>query len=259
MRVALANSTSAFVHIAALTGMAYWTLDAWQPQFQVAAGHAVTVQYSPASASSDADQTIQIESEPLPDTPLEIQEVKHEAQPVEVQRKPAAAHEVLKITPPEDIPKQPSPDETLPITKVVAEALPENSTENSEEPSEEKPTAQPPQNQIAAIAVEFQTADVAGVEKPDHLPEAIRNPLPAYPLDAIQAGIYNRQLFVRVRVNADGTVKFVVIDTTSGWPSMDQAAITTIQRYWRFEPARKNGSAMEFEIRFPVNFIPPRG
>jgi protein TonB len=78
------------------------------------------------------------------------------------------------------------------------------------------------------------------------------NPTPPYPYEARIAGMEGI-VYIRVRIAADGTVKSARIDTSSGWTILDESALTTIQ-YWRFEPARRSGFAVECELRIPFDF-----
>lgn len=254
MRVALSSMTSTFVHAVALGGLAMWSLESFQaPQFQVASGQAVTVQFAPASASSEAERTIQIEAEPLPEAPVETHEVKHEAQSVEIQRKQTSTPPKAEPVRQEDAEELPLLDISLPTTKVVAEVLPESNAQTDDEDFDGKPTAQPPEHQVAAIPVEFQTAEVAGANNREQLPRKLPvNPSPPYPLEALLAGVEGRPIF-RVRISVEGHVESFKLATSSGSEVLDNAAAATI-RHWRFEPARRNGVPVEFEVLIPVTF-----
>lgn len=58
---------------------------------------------------------------------------------------------------------------------------------------------------------------------------------------------------LRVVVAANGDCKDVRIEESSGTVSLDEAAVTAVQR-WRFTPAVRAGSAVETMIRVPIAF-----
>ena len=78
------------------------------------------------------------------------------------------------------------------------------------------------------------------------------NPSPPYPLEALLAGIEGRPIF-RVRISVEGHVESFKLATSSGSEILDNAAAATI-RHWRFEPARRNGVPVAFEVLVPVTF-----
>ena len=59
------------------------------------------------------------------------------------------------------------------------------------------------------------------------------NPVPPYPADALARGIEGLVL-LRVRIGADGSVEEAAIDQSSGTPSLDESALSTVRRQWRF-------------------------
>lgn len=58
---------------------------------------------------------------------------------------------------------------------------------------------------------------------------------------------------LRVKVGADGRVQDVSIRRSSGFPSLDQAALAAVRR-WRFDPARAAGVVVASEVEVPVRF-----
>jgi TonB family protein len=87
----------------------------------------------------------------------------------------------------------------------------------------------------------------------DSLPrEGPRNPGFIYPPELLLARV-EAVVMLRVKVSPEGTVNSAIVSQSSGWKSMDDSALTTI-RLWRFEPARRRGVAVEFEIELPVRF-----
>jgi len=78
------------------------------------------------------------------------------------------------------------------------------------------------------------------------------NPAPPYPVDAWRARIQGR-VVLKVLVESSGLVSSVAVHASSGSASLDDSALTTV-RTWRFEPARRRGSAVAHEVLVPVRF-----
>lgn len=95
--------------------------------------------------------------------------------------------------------------------------------------------------------------DEAGVAGGGLLPPRIlTSELPRYPESARRAGSQGTTV-LRVRVGADGTVRSVLIERSSGHPDLDEAAREAVAT-WRFEPARRRGIPVELWILLPVQF-----
>jgi protein TonB len=75
---------------------------------------------------------------------------------------------------------------------------------------------------------------------------------PAYPREAWLARMEG-QVTVRIKISAAGEVTSAKIERSSGWPLLDDAALTAIRR-WRFEPARRNGVPVSYELLKPFTF-----
>ncbi len=80
----------------------------------------------------------------------------------------------------------------------------------------------------------------------------LNNPRPAYPLAARRRGDQGTVL-IRVVVNVEGLAASVGIEKTSGYPALDEAALTAVKS-WRFVPARQGGQAIESPYVVPVVF-----
>jgi protein TonB len=59
---------------------------------------------------------------------------------------------------------------------------------------------------------------------------------------------------VRVLVGADGSVERAEISDSSGFDSLDAAALDTVRSRWRFVPARHGGIAVESWVLVPIRF-----
>jgi protein TonB len=93
-----------------------------------------------------------------------------------------------------------------------------------------------------------QKAQVGVKAKPNYL----KNPEPPYPLTARRRREQGLVLLT-VLVTPQGRAVKVELKQSSGYPSLDEAALTAV-RQWEFEPARIGSIAVESEIEVPVRF-----
>jgi TonB family protein len=79
------------------------------------------------------------------------------------------------------------------------------------------------------------------------------NPPPVYPAIARR---HEQQgtVTIRVLVGIDGIVQRAEIAESSGFDVLDDAAIETVRRRWRFVPARRAGLAIESWVLVPIRF-----
>lgn len=78
------------------------------------------------------------------------------------------------------------------------------------------------------------------------------NPKPEYPFVARKRG-YQGRVVLRVDVLPNGTADSVELASSSGYDSLDAAAVRTV-RQWRFVPARHNGEPVAAAVTVPVLF-----
>lgn len=78
------------------------------------------------------------------------------------------------------------------------------------------------------------------------------NPKPEYPFVARNRG-YQGRVVLQVDVLPDGTAERVELASSSGYDSLDAAAVRTV-RQWRFVPARRNGAPVAAAVTVPVLF-----
>lgn len=83
-----------------------------------------------------------------------------------------------------------------------------------------------------------------------------RNPRPPYPVESRQAGEQG-SVILMVSVNADGDVAAVRVQRSSGFPRLDEAARQTVEKRWKFQPARIGGIAIACEAPLTVRFVLP--
>ncbi|WP_202844632.1 energy transducer TonB [Luteimonas saliphila] len=75
---------------------------------------------------------------------------------------------------------------------------------------------------------------------------------PEYPATALRSGIEGTVL-VLVEVGADGVPTDVSVARRSSSRDLDRAALQAV-RGWRFEPAMRDGKAVESSVQVPVDF-----
>ncbi|SEO85531.1 energy transducer TonB [Propionispora vibrioides] len=83
-------------------------------------------------------------------------------------------------------------------------------------------------------------------------PGYISGPRPVYPLDARRAG-QEGTVVLRTLVSTDGSAVDVVVLTSSGCASLDEAAMRAVKK-WRFAPARYGSTAVESYYDVRVKF-----
>ncbi|MCA8952874.1 MAG: energy transducer TonB [Planctomycetes bacterium] len=118
----------------------------------------------------------------------------------------------------------------------VAEPEPRVATEAAEPPAPTPP--QPLASQAAAFV--------------PPRPCTSSNEAPIYPRRARRLGLQG-EVLLEVLVGADGRVVLVTVQTSSGHDLLDRAAIRALER-WVFEPAMRDGRAVEARIPIPVAF-----
>ena len=80
-----------------------------------------------------------------------------------------------------------------------------------------------------------------------------RNPPPVYPT-AARRREQQGTVTVRVLIGADGSVERAEVAESSGFDSLDDAALDTVRSRWRFVPARHDGLAVESWVLVPIRF-----
>ncbi|MGA9875411.1 MAG: energy transducer TonB, partial [Solirubrobacteraceae bacterium] len=80
----------------------------------------------------------------------------------------------------------------------------------------------------------------------------LHNPAPKYPLESRRLREQGSVL-LRVEVSPAGSALEVLIEHTSGWRLLDDAAVAAVKR-WRFVPARRGEDPIEAWVLVPVDF-----
>ncbi|HSI54935.1 MAG TPA: TonB family protein [Ramlibacter sp.] len=161
---------------------------------------------------------------------------------------------------PQPVPKPPEPVKQ-PVVKKVEPHLPRPPMPVAladPTPAPNAPTGviapQPPAPPIAAPVAATPTPPTpAKVELPSSDADYLQNPKPAYPPASKRLGEQGKVL-VRVLIGVDGLAQKAEIRQSSGFDRLDQAALTTVQK-WRYVPGKRAGVAEAMWFNVPVNFV----
>lgn len=173
----------------------------------------------------------------------------------------------LREPPPAIEPPKPLPLETRPVPLARPEAMPEPASREQRPveqprtaplaiapPVVQLPTANPvlPEQKFAPPPEPSRPPAPAPATPPRSDAAYLNNPRPAYPLAARRRGDQGTVL-VRVLVTSEGLAASVVLQKSSGYSSLDEAALTAVKS-WRFVPARQGGQAVEAPYLVPIVF-----
>jgi periplasmic protein TonB len=95
-------------------------------------------------------------------------------------------------------------------------------------------------------------AGAGSVAGASHQPYLISSPPPIYPGEARHKG-WSGNVRVRVLISEEGSVREVQLAASSGYPSLDAAALEAL-RHWLFRPAQIDGRAVAAWVVVPVRF-----
>lgn len=176
-------------------------------------------------------------------------------------------------TPPATVPKPvPAPPDLI-VPKVEEIPAPEQNAieplpQTTEPPRDSSPPAAPvpvvPKIAIVAPARNLPGGDGSSLEPGQDAtttraeigvrahPTYKKSPEPDYPLSARRRG-QQGTVVLTVRVAANGHALEVKVKHSSGYASLDEAAIHAVHD-WEFEPARVNARNVESDIGVPVQF-----
>lgn len=274
MHLRLAIFLSALVHLALMVGfeLALSEWSAAECEVAVSSGAPVVIQaYSPPAESLregllvEPVEVVEVSLEALPELALETAplghpENLHPDQVAEIRKVAAPAnpeHAALHAEPP----KIPGRDDltAAPLPRKVALVDPAQTPPRIDAPRwPQRAPSLPPRSSTTAIALPERTPFPFASNAPsgasvDAMPRKLRsNAAPFYPREALAAGVQGR-VRLRVTIEKDGSVGPMSVDTSSGSPSLDDAAMAAV-RSWRFEPARRGGEAVAYDVIVPVEF-----
>jgi protein TonB len=161
--------------------------------------------------------------------------------PVQQQNRPA---EVAKAEP------RPQPVSAPPVAaeSLVADSAPAAPAPMAMAAAESKPA---PAANPAPVAAPAAAAPVES--QPSFQADYLKNPKPDYPSRSMALGEEGR-VMLRVHVSERGEPVRVEIVRSSGFPRLDEAARRTVERGWRFAPARRGDQAVAGVVQVPISF-----
>jgi periplasmic protein TonB len=141
---------------------------------------------------------------------------------------------------------------TTPLSSTGADPLahlPLLANRIGEEPEAAREPASPPPPPPGARP---ERVEVAPPPPPIEAAETVEAPAPDYPRTARRKG-QQGTVTLLAEVRADGSVASCRIETSSGFPLLDQAALAVLPE-WRFKQRLVAGSARPFTARVPFRF-----
>ena len=175
-----------------------------------------------------------------------------------------AAQSAINLSPPimVSIIAPPAPDtveqpkelpKPLPVKRIIKEPPKKIITAEAAKPAEfvapppEEKTPPPPAAPPAPVIAE------EAVIPPRFNADYLDNPAPGYPSMSRRLGEQGKVL-LRVLVNGQGFPDKVVVNKSSGFARLDNAALQAVER-WKFVPARQGTQAVIAWVIVPVSFI----
>jgi protein TonB len=192
-------------------------------------------------------------------------------EPVETPEVPPEPEPEMIPPPPEPMPEPPPEPEKPPeLEKPPEMTLPEPPPEPppvQQPPPPEKPKPRPeskpkPTPRVAAKVSGDGSAPVPGTSSISRKrttggesakPAYLRNPHPVYPEESRrlrQQGVVH----LRVAVNEKGVPTSVVLSRSSGFPLLDERALTTVRDRWKFRAPRVDGVPVSTSVIIPIRF-----
>lgn len=177
-----------------------------------------------------------------PDPTMEVSLIPAAAfAPQDLKRPPSAP------APPKPVAQQPQldPARPTPQPEVAPEATRAAAVTPSPapapSPAEAAPTPAPPGPPAPAVT------------PPSFTAAYLNNPGPQYPYESRvkrQEGIVR----LKVLVTPEGRADQVLVERSSGFPALDEAALDVVKRRWRFVPAKQDGRSVSAWVVVPMAF-----
>lgn len=280
--LAVALVVSAALHAAALAALILWPPerlpDAPGPEGGVALIFTDTVSQAGGQAADPGEAPAQPEQAQRAETPPAPPPEAPPAPQDSVAEAPAAAAQ--EPAPPQPAVAAPAPEEPAPAPSLAEDASDPLPPPPPPPPAEAQPAASPaprPGPPVRLAARPPPTAGGPAESEPirlgagvDALPHpslgaralgavvppgadsSIRNAPPAYPAESRRRG---EEGLVRLilRIGPDGRVMQAEVETGSGYPALDRAALDAARR-WRFRPATQAGLPVQATLTTGVHF-----
>ncbi len=239
------GGVSTVLHLLALAATLLWA-SRFIPPAPIDAGDAVAMVFAPAERPAlppavPTDQT----AAPSPLAPP-APAIAEASQALPLAAPAPLAEPVQSLTPPPPAPPKPAerPRPAHPAPTRMAKANPSQTSAAARAPeAAPSPPADPPAGPQLATAA---------LVPPHPLSAAAGNHAPLYPVSAMRRREQGR-VVLDVDVTADGRADAVRIAISSGFPTLDRAAIEAV-RLWRFHPATRGGTPVPAVAEVPFNF-----
>jgi protein TonB len=158
---------------------------------------------------------------------------------------PSDPEAVALLQAPPPPPAKPAPPAPQPVALPPAQqALPQSRTDAAD--GKDSPSATANDGTVAPTEIAAHRGGTKGAAPRGD------NPKPEYPFIARKRG-YQGRVVLRVDVLPNGTADSVELESSSGYDSLDAAAVRTV-RQWRFVPARRSGKPVAAAVTVPVLF-----
>lgn len=162
---------------------------------------------------------------------------------------------------PEPQVKQPESARPQPTRRTLAPEIPQPvMTAKADAPAPSSSFAVPPQPPAPPVAPPIDAAPAPAPAAPASVPvtaarfdaDYLANPKPVYPVTSRRMGEEGK-VVLRVKVSPGGTPAAVEVRQSSGFPRLDEAAMSAVE-HWRFVPARRGDEAVESWVSVPIVF-----
>ncbi|MGQ0501731.1 MAG: energy transducer TonB [Panacagrimonas sp.] len=147
-----------------------------------------------------------------------------------------------KVEPP---PPKPRPIKPKPLPQMIVAETPAPAPMVAP-PPEPVPVEEPPPPPPAP------PSPPAPIVPPNFVAAYLDNPAPSYPAASRRSG-ESGTVMLRVLVNPEGRAETVDVQTSSGFPRLDRAAVDAVRK-WKFVPARQGDRTLAAWVLVPLNF-----
>lgn len=206
------------------------------PQVAIAPPEPLTVSVVAMPAAADAM--------PAPSQAPAVQRPPQPAQPV---KRPEPAPAAPTVAVPDPRPQATEPKD-LPPAAAESKPEPHRSAPSSAAPAISSPSGTTSFRSLPAAPA----AARAPIRPPSFSAAYLNNPPPAYPLSARRMG-QEGVVVLKVRVDERGRPDEVQLSHSSGFSTLDDAALKAVKR-WSFVPARQADTAVAAWVEVPVRF-----
>lgn len=218
---------SALIHLAVIGTAAAFFIQ--PPEFAMDTGKS-SVEVSLVAAAPDPVP-------PPPPVPEPQEEVTPEPPKPDDLVVPASQPTPPQPTPP---PEPPKPETPPPLPKPVPPK------------PHQKPTIAKGDGSAPKPGKDATTASADGGAIMDAKPDYLSNPPPVYP-ESSRRSKQEGVVLLEVIVSTEGRPDSISVQSTSGFPPLDQSAVTAVRK-WRFRPAAMGSIKVRSRVLIPVRF-----